>query len=158
MFLQNRVNQSGQNQIFQSVRSDKNHNRISIKPIALWFCRLRFFQYIIVGLGNIWQQAVKLNICSAHKIHLKISRVTDAQTIPLIFELILYYLDLISAIFIVIAKIEMITPFITIFFLMCYLFVNVSTTLSTLIGAPSWRPSFKYYHWSLSLLGKRRKI
>jgi len=60
---------------------------------------------------------------------------------------------LISALFIVIAKIEMITPFITIFFLMCYLFVNVSTTLSSLIHAPSWRPSFKYYHWSLSLLG-----
>jgi len=63
------------------------------------------------------------------------------------------FLDIISAIFIIIAKIETITPFITIFFLMCYLFVNVSTTLCSLIHAPSWRPSFKYYHWSLSLLG-----
>jgi len=59
----------------------------------------------------------------------------------------------ISAIFIIIAKIESITPFITIFFLMCYLFVNISTTLCSLIRAPSWRPSFKYYHWSSSLLG-----
>jgi len=60
---------------------------------------------------------------------------------------------IISAVFIVIAKIEMITPYITIFFLMCYLFVNVSTSLSSLIHAPSWRPSFRFYHWSLSLLG-----
>jgi len=36
---------------------------------------------------------------------------------------------------------------------MCYLFVNLSTALCSLIKAPSWRPSFKYYHWFLSLLG-----
>jgi len=59
----------------------------------------------------------------------------------------------ISLIFILIAKIESITPFITIFFLMCYLFVNISTTLCSLIQAPSWRPSFKYYHWIASLAG-----
>ena len=36
---------------------------------------------------------------------------------------------------------------------MCYLFVNISTTLCSLIQAPSWRPSFKYYHWIASLAG-----
>ncbi|KAK6056279.1 amino acid permease [Cooperia oncophora] len=39
------------------------------------------------------------------------------------------------------------------FFLMCYAFVNIICTLHSLLGAPNWRPRFKYYHWSLSLLG-----
>ncbi|TMS39211.1 hypothetical protein L596_005775 [Steinernema carpocapsae] len=39
------------------------------------------------------------------------------------------------------------------FFLMCYAFVNLICALHSLLGAPNWRPRFKYYHWSLSLLG-----
>ncbi|WKY05731.1 hypothetical protein Q1695_006157 [Nippostrongylus brasiliensis] len=39
------------------------------------------------------------------------------------------------------------------FFLMCYAFVNIICTLHSLLGAPNWRPRFKYYHWFLSLLG-----
>ena len=39
------------------------------------------------------------------------------------------------------------------FFLMCYCFVNVACALLTLLKTPNWRPSFKYYHWSLSILG-----
>lgn len=39
------------------------------------------------------------------------------------------------------------------FFLMCYAFVNIICTLHSLLGAPNWRPRFRYYHWSLSLLG-----
>ena len=39
------------------------------------------------------------------------------------------------------------------FFLMCYGFVNLACALQTLLKAPSWRPRFKYYHWTLSLLG-----
>jgi len=54
---------------------------------------------------------------------------------------------------IMIANLDLVAPILTIFFLMCYLFVNLSTALCSLIKAPSWRPSFKYYHWSLSLLG-----
>ena len=52
-----------------------------------------------------------------------------------------------------IANLDLVAPILTIFFLMCYLFVNVSTTICSLMQAPSWRPSFKYYHWSTSLLG-----
>ena len=51
------------------------------------------------------------------------------------------------------ANLDIVAPILTIFFLMCYLFVNVSTTICSLMAAPSWRPSFKYYHWSLSLVG-----
>ena len=39
------------------------------------------------------------------------------------------------------------------FFLMCYGFVNLACCLQTLLQSPSWRPRFKYYHWTLSLLG-----
>ncbi|KAF7637866.1 hypothetical protein Mgra_00002569 [Meloidogyne graminicola] len=39
------------------------------------------------------------------------------------------------------------------FFLMCYAFVNLICALHSLMGAPNWRPRFKYYHWSLSLAG-----
>lgn len=33
------------------------------------------------------------------------------------------------------------------FFLMCYAFVNIICTLHSLLGAPNWRPRFRYYHW-----------
>uniref|UniRef100_A0A914Z869 Amino acid permease/ SLC12A domain-containing protein n=1 Tax=Panagrolaimus superbus TaxID=310955 RepID=A0A914Z869_9BILA len=39
------------------------------------------------------------------------------------------------------------------FFLMCYAFVNLICALHSLLGAPNWRPRFKYYHWSLSVAG-----
>ncbi|GMT24173.1 hypothetical protein PFISCL1PPCAC_15470 [Pristionchus fissidentatus] len=39
------------------------------------------------------------------------------------------------------------------FFLMCYAFVNLVCALHSLLGAPNWRPRFKYYHWLASLLG-----
>uniref|UniRef100_A0A0R3S2I3 Solute carrier family 12 member 6 n=1 Tax=Elaeophora elaphi TaxID=1147741 RepID=A0A0R3S2I3_9BILA len=39
------------------------------------------------------------------------------------------------------------------FFLMCYAFVNLICALHSLLGAPNWRPRFKFYHWSLALLG-----
>lgn len=38
-------------------------------------------------------------------------------------------------------------------FLMCYGFVNLACALQTLLKTPNWRPRFKYYHWTLSLLG-----
>lgn len=37
--------------------------------------------------------------------------------------------------------------FITRFFLMCYLFVNLACAVQTLLRTPNWRPRFKYYHW-----------
>uniref|UniRef100_A0AAR2J6B7 Solute carrier family 12 member 7a n=1 Tax=Pygocentrus nattereri TaxID=42514 RepID=A0AAR2J6B7_PYGNA len=39
------------------------------------------------------------------------------------------------------------------FFLMCYLFVNLACAVQTLLRTPNWRPRFKFYHWSLSFLG-----
>ncbi|PAV64333.1 hypothetical protein WR25_25400 [Diploscapter pachys] len=39
------------------------------------------------------------------------------------------------------------------FFLMCYAFVNVICFMHSILKSPNWRPRFRYYHWTLSLLG-----
>lgn len=60
---------------------------------------------------------------------------------------------LISEIGICIANLDHVAPIITMFFLMCYGFVNMACALQTLLRTPSWRPRFQFYHWTLSLLG-----
>jgi len=54
---------------------------------------------------------------------------------------------------VLIGNVDAIAPLLSMFFLMCYAFVNLACALQTLLRTPNWRPSFKYYHWSLSLLG-----
>uniref|UniRef100_A0A915JFL8 Uncharacterized protein n=1 Tax=Romanomermis culicivorax TaxID=13658 RepID=A0A915JFL8_ROMCU len=54
---------------------------------------------------------------------------------------------------ILIGGIDYIAPVCNCFFLMCYGAVNIVCGLQTLLKAPNWRPRFKIYHWSLSLLG-----
>nr|XP_020442524.1 solute carrier family 12 member 6 isoform X2 [Monopterus albus] len=54
---------------------------------------------------------------------------------------------------ILIASLDLVAPILTMFFLMCYLFVNLACGLQTLLRTPNWRPRFSYYHWSLSFLG-----
>ncbi|KAG9149721.1 hypothetical protein Leryth_012434 [Lithospermum erythrorhizon] len=39
------------------------------------------------------------------------------------------------------------------FYLLCYAGVNLSCFLLDLLDAPSWRPRWKFHHWSLSLVG-----
>ena len=50
-------------------------------------------------------------------------------------------------------NLDVITPIITMFFLICYLGVNGSCALLANLNLPSWRPRFRFYHWALSLLG-----
>ncbi|CAH8678117.1 unnamed protein product [Schistosoma rodhaini] len=54
---------------------------------------------------------------------------------------------------ILIASIDYLTPLITMFFLMCYGFVNLATMLNGFLKEPSWRPRFRFYHWFLSFVG-----
>uniref|UniRef100_A0A8C4WUW7 Solute carrier family 12 member 4 n=1 Tax=Eptatretus burgeri TaxID=7764 RepID=A0A8C4WUW7_EPTBU len=54
---------------------------------------------------------------------------------------------------ILIASLDMVAPILSMFFLMCYMFVNLACALQTLLRTPNWRPRFKYYHWTLSFLG-----
>ncbi|KAK6054936.1 hypothetical protein COOONC_07561, partial [Cooperia oncophora] len=35
----------------------------------------------------------------------------------------------------------------------CYLGVNTACALQSLLKSPGWRPSFRYFHWALSMLG-----
>ncbi|XP_041376452.1 solute carrier family 12 member 4-like isoform X1 [Gigantopelta aegis] len=59
----------------------------------------------------------------------------------------------ISELGILLANLDYIAPIITMFFLMCYGFVNMACALQTLLQTPNWRPRFQFYHWTLSLLG-----
>ncbi|XP_053558220.1 solute carrier family 12 member 6 isoform X2 [Bombina bombina] len=54
---------------------------------------------------------------------------------------------------ILIASLDLVAPILSMFFLMCYLFVNLACGLQTLLRSPNWRPRFHYYHWTLSFLG-----
>ncbi|RTG85579.1 solute carrier family 12 (potassium/chloride transporter), member 4/5/6 [Schistosoma bovis] len=54
---------------------------------------------------------------------------------------------------ILIASIDHLTPLITMFFLMCYGFVNLASMLNGFLKEPSWRPRFRFYHWFLSFVG-----
>uniref|UniRef100_A0A8C3ABA5 Solute carrier family 12 member 6 n=1 Tax=Cyclopterus lumpus TaxID=8103 RepID=A0A8C3ABA5_CYCLU len=60
---------------------------------------------------------------------------------------------LIAELGILIASLDLVAPILTMFFLMCYLFVNLACGLQTLLRSPNWRPRFSYYHWTLSFLG-----
>ncbi|CAF4895253.1 unnamed protein product, partial [Rotaria magnacalcarata] len=68
------------------------------------------------------------------------------------FKALLFTLAL-SEISVLIANFDVVTTMISEFFLMCYLSVNFVCILQTLLHEPSWRPRFRLYHWSLSLLG-----
>uniref|UniRef100_A0A3B5LR49 Uncharacterized protein n=1 Tax=Xiphophorus couchianus TaxID=32473 RepID=A0A3B5LR49_9TELE len=54
---------------------------------------------------------------------------------------------------ILIASLDKVAPILSMFFLMCYLFVNLACAVQTLLRTPNWRPRFKFYHWTLSFLG-----
>ncbi|XP_075068794.1 solute carrier family 12 member 7 isoform X1 [Mixophyes fleayi] len=54
---------------------------------------------------------------------------------------------------ILIASLDSVAPILSMFFLMCYMFVNLACALQTLLRTPNWRPRFKYYHWTLSFVG-----
>lgn len=60
---------------------------------------------------------------------------------------------LIAEFAILIGNLDFIAPVLTMFFLMCYMFINLACTVQSLLKTPSWRPRFKYFHWSISLMG-----
>ncbi|XP_016114410.1 solute carrier family 12 member 5-like [Sinocyclocheilus grahami] len=53
---------------------------------------------------------------------------------------------------ILIASLDAVAPILSMFFLMCYLFVNLACALQTLLRTPNWRPRFKYYLTDRKLL------
>ncbi|XP_065827831.1 solute carrier family 12 member 6-like [Oscarella lobularis] len=65
----------------------------------------------------------------------------------------LFLTAFIAEVGVLIASLDLVAPIITMFFLMCYGFVNLACTLQSLLKTPNWRPRFRYYHWVLSLTG-----
>lgn len=55
--------------------------------------------------------------------------------------------------FYLIGNVDHLAPLLSMFFLMCYGFVNLACAVQTLLRTPNWRPRFKFYHWSLSFIG-----
>eukprot|EP00108_Taenia_solium_P003317 TsM_000004301 transcript=TsM_000004301 gene=TsM_000004301 len=81
---------------------------------------------------------------------LSVFKVVTKRGEPLRAQLLTYA---ISQSAVLIASIDAITPLITMFFLLCYGFVNLATALNDYLKEPSWRPRFKYHHWFLSSVG-----
>lgn len=52
-----------------------------------------------------------------------------------------------------IGEIDVITPVITMFFLLCYCFVNICCIFLDVVAFPNWRPTWKFYHAFFSFLG-----
>ncbi|CAB0017796.1 unnamed protein product, partial [Nesidiocoris tenuis] len=48
---------------------------------------------------------------------------------------------------ILLGNVDYLAPLLSMFFLMCYGFVNLACAVQTLLRTPNWRPRFKYYHW-----------
>jgi len=54
---------------------------------------------------------------------------------------------------VLLGNIDVLAPLLSMFFLMLYGCINLACALQTLLKTPNWRPRFRFYHWSLSLLG-----
>ncbi|CAJ0586816.1 unnamed protein product, partial [Mesorhabditis spiculigera] len=65
----------------------------------------------------------------------------------------LLFTAFIAELAILLGAVDAIAEVLDFFFLMCYAFVNLICFMHSILKAPNWRPRFKYYHWSLSLLG-----
>lgn len=54
---------------------------------------------------------------------------------------------------VLIGNLDFIAPILTLSLVMCYFFINLACALHSLLGSPNWRPRFKHYHWSISMIG-----
>ena len=52
-----------------------------------------------------------------------------------------------------IGSLDMVAPLLSICFLSAYAALNFSTFVLGLTRAPSWRPTWRFFHWSLGLAG-----
>ena len=54
---------------------------------------------------------------------------------------------------VLIGDINSVAPIITMFFLICYMFVNLACILQDVLREPNWRPRFRFYHPLTAALG-----
>ena len=50
-------------------------------------------------------------------------------------------------------NLDKVSPYATIFYLLMYAGLNMSTCVSGYVKPPGWRPTFRYFHWSVSFVG-----
>ena len=50
-------------------------------------------------------------------------------------------------------NVNSVAPIITMFFLLCYAFVNFACLLQDILKEPNWRPRFRFYHPAISFCG-----
>ncbi len=60
---------------------------------------------------------------------------------------------LISQACILLGDLNAIAPILTMAFMLTYATLNLASVFESITANPSYRPTFRYYHWSLSLLG-----
>jgi hypothetical protein len=65
----------------------------------------------------------------------------------------LWFTSIIIALATLPGSLDHISPFVTIFYLLMYAGVNVSTCVSGYVRPPGFRPTFRYFHWSVSFIG-----
>jgi amino acid transporter len=56
-------------------------------------------------------------------------------------------------VFAMIGSLDAVAPLVSICFLTCYSALNLSCLVLSAVNAPSWRPKWRYYHWSAALVG-----
>ena len=52
-----------------------------------------------------------------------------------------------------IGSLDMVAPLLSICFLTCYAFLNLSTFMLAITRAPSWRPTWRYFSWHTAIAG-----
>eukprot|EP00898_Chlorokybus_atmophyticus_P002006 jgi/Chlat1/2806/Chrsp187S02918 len=52
-----------------------------------------------------------------------------------------------------IGSLDSVAPLVSICFLQCYVCMNLSCAVNALLRAPSWRPTWRYFHWSTAMFG-----
>lgn len=111
-----------------------------------------FLSTIGAGLQSLTGAPRLLQAISADDVipFLRVFQKTDKRGEPILAILLTCFICWLG---IMIAVIESLTALITQFFLMCYLGVNASCALQSILKAPGWRPSFRYFHWVLSTIG-----
>lgn len=54
---------------------------------------------------------------------------------------------------VMLGDLDAVAPITTMFLLLCYMTVNIACVLLSVLDRPSWRPSFKAYHWTTAASG-----
>jgi solute carrier family 12 (potassium/chloride transporters), member 9 len=101
----------------------------------------------LVGAGRVIQAIARDDLFPILRIFARGSKKGDEPIYGLLLTWVLCQLVLL------IGELNVIAPFVTMFFLLSFLATNFACFFLRVTGAPNFRPSFKYFHWSTALVG-----